>query len=121
MAEKKLIPELRFPEFDGEWEDDVIRNLFRIKNGYAFSSNDTRERGVRWIKITDVGLNKIENHILSYLPDNYSTSFSEYLLLEGDYVIALTRPILRGKLKIAKINNSVNKSLLNQRWENYIT
>ena len=39
----------------------------------------------------------------------------KFLVKKGDYVIALTRPILNNKLKIAKIDDNYDGALLNQR------
>ena len=52
---------------------------------------------------------------LSFLPFDYKKKYSNFLLNENDYVIALTRPILNNELKIAKVNNNFHNSLLNQR------
>ena len=43
------------------------------------------------------------------------------LLKKGDYVIALTRPILSGKLKISSVDETYHESLLNQRVGKLVT
>ena len=96
-----LIPKLRFPEFEGDWEENKIKNVFSIFNGYAFKSEDSVENGVRWIKIADVGINKISNDNLNYLPFEFKIKYKKFILHKGDYVVALTRPILGNKLKIS--------------------
>ena len=111
----KLQPKLRFPEFKEDWKQSTISNEFSIFNGYAFKSIDSSLEGVRWIKIADVDINKISNDNISYLPDSYLNKYDKFSLKKGDYVIALTRPILNNRLKIAKIDDSSNNSLLNQR------
>jgi type I restriction enzyme S subunit len=117
IAHKKnqLVPVLRFKAFDTAWETKRLGEVFSIFNGYAFSSNDAKEVGCRWVKIADVGINEINHDSTSYLPDDYREKYSKFLLREGDYVVALTRPILGGKLKIAKIDKALDRSLLNQR------
>ena len=39
-SEKKkvLIPQLRFQEFDGEWESNKMEEMAQFKAGYAFKS-----------------------------------------------------------------------------------
>lgn len=112
---KVLTPKLRFKEFVGEWEKKKLAEVFSIFNGYAFSSTDAKEAGCRWVKIADVGINEMNHDSTSYLPIDYKSKYSKYVLREGDYVVALTRPILGGKLKIAKIDKLLDGSLLNQR------
>jgi len=113
--ELKNIPKLRFPEFEGEWEKRNVKNVFSIFNGYAFPSSASVNNGALWVKIADVGIQKMKTNNLSYLPNSFIKSHSKFLLKKNDYVIALTRPILSGELKIARINDFFNNSLLNQR------
>lgn len=37
--EKKLIPELRFPEFSGEWDRYTVKELFDFLKNYSYSRN----------------------------------------------------------------------------------
>lgn len=115
MGNLNNIPKLRFPEFSGEWEKKKLREVFSIFNGYAFPSNESAEDGVLWVKIADVGIQEMKKKNLSFLPSSFKDKYSKFTLFEGDYVVALTRPILNGKLKIAQIDNFFNGSLLNQR------
>ncbi|MEQ8624626.1 MAG: restriction endonuclease subunit S [Vicingaceae bacterium] len=115
MAEKELVPELRFKEFSPKWNISSINKIFAIKNGYAFSSSNSQACGTRWIKIADVGIGRVKNDSLSYLPNSFLEDHENYILKEGDYVVALTRPILNGRLKIARIDKFASNSLLNQR------
>lgn len=111
----KAVPKLRFKEYGGDWRKLQLVEVFSIFNGYAFASTDTRETGCRWVKIADVGINEINHESSSFLPEEYKEKHSKYLLREGDYIVALTRPILDGKLKIARVDKVLDGSLLNQR------
>lgn len=113
--ENNTIPELRFPEFNQHWSIEKVKNVFSIFNGYAFSSTDSVNEGTLWVKIADVGIQEMKTDSLSYLPDTLKSKYSKFLLKKGDYVVALTRPILSGQLKVAQINELFNNSLLNQR------
>lgn len=108
-------PKLRFPEFKDEWLKDNLKSRISLLNGYAFKSKDSCSNGIRWVKIADVGIGNMKDDSPSYLPKSYLEEYRDYILYKDDYVIALTRPILNGKLKIAKIDTNQNKSLLNQR------
>jgi type I restriction enzyme, S subunit len=115
MKKESIVPTLRFNGFKEEWVKKSLGEIFSIFNGYAFSSDDSRDAGCRWVKIADVGINQINHDSTSYLPADYAQKYSKFLLAEGDYVVALTRPILGGKLKIAKVDSVLEGSLLNQR------
>lgn len=113
----ETIPQKRFKEFEdsGEWSVESLKNVFSIFQGFAFSSKDSVPNGVRWLKIADVGIQRMNHLSPSYLPKDYLDKYSNFLVKQGDYVIALTRPILNNKLKISKVDNVLHNSLLNQR------
>lgn len=112
---EKLQPSLRFPDFEGEWEMKKLGEVFSIFNGYAFSSTSASDEGVLWVKIADVGIQEMKHQNLSYLPFSFKDKNKKFILKKGDFVVALTRPILNGKLKIAQINDFFDGALLNQR------
>jgi len=115
IVEKQLVPKLRFKEFDGEFQLSKLGKELSFFNGYAFSSKDSADEGVIWVKIADVGINKMKKNSLSFLPIEFAKKYSKFILHKGDFVVALTRPILAGKLKVAKIDADFDGSLLNQR------
>jgi len=55
------------------------------------------------------------------LPISFENEFSEYLLKPGDLVIALTRPIVSGGIKITRLCKEDCPCLLNQRVARFIT
>jgi type I restriction enzyme S subunit len=121
MAFENYLPRLRFPEFTDSWNVKKLGEEISFLNGFAFSSNDSTKEGVVWVKIADVGIERMEGANKSFLPMKFKSKYKKFLLYEGDYVIALTRPILNGKLKIARIDAQYNESLLNQRVGKIIT
>ncbi len=52
--EKKSIPELRFPEFEGEWVETTLGNLGRIINGLTYSPKDVDKNGVLVLRSSNV-------------------------------------------------------------------
>lgn len=116
-------PRLRFPEYQNaeDWEELPLKNVFSIFQGFAFSSGDSVERGCRWLKIADVGIQAMNHEAPSFLPESYKDSFSKFTVRAGDYVVALTRPILSGQLKTAKVDDVFDGALLNQRVGKLIT
>jgi type I restriction enzyme S subunit len=119
VMQKLFSQELRFKDENGKefpkWEKKKLGEIFSIFNGYAFASEDSVTDGILWVKIADVGIQEMKKDNLSFLPNEYLEKHKKFILKKGDYVIALTRPILSGELKIAVIDDFFDNSLLNQR------
>jgi type I restriction enzyme S subunit len=98
-----------------EWDCLQSSELANYLGGNAFKSDDDATTGVRWLKIANVGKQRIHWDSASFLPEHFGTQFKSYLLREGDVVMALTRPILDNELKVAKLAKSDVPALLNQR------
>lgn len=109
------VPKLRFKGFEGDWESVTIENCFSLFSGHAFPSDASVSDGIKWLKIADVGIQEMNPTNLSFLPESFSIKFSQFIVSENDYVIALTRPILNKKLKISKVGQFYDGALLNQR------
>lgn len=95
------------------WSVKKLGECIHIFGGYAYSSDSIVESGIKWLKISNVGLGKLEYSHFDYLPLKYKTLTPEYILKKGDIVMALTRPILDNQLKVAYIDDE--EYLLNQR------
>ncbi|WP_426385649.1 restriction endonuclease subunit S [Latilactobacillus curvatus] len=112
---KKKVPELRFKGFTDEWEERKLSNVVSLLGGNAFKSKDSvTEEGVCWLKIANVSNSGIKWNEESFLPSDYWERYPNYRIVAGDYVMALTRPIIAHELKIAKMPLGSN-ALLNQR------
>lgn len=83
--------------------------------GYGFSSRLAVSSGIKWLKIANVGLNEIKWDAESFLPVYLTLEHKRFELSLDDVVMALTRPILSNKLKVARIGLDDIPSLLNQR------
>jgi len=108
-------PKLRFKEFEGDWTLQNLGDSFSLISGYAFPSSVSTDSGAKWLKIADIGIQQMTPNNPSYLPLEYLDKYSQFIVNKDDYVIALTRPILNKKLKIAKVGDFYDGSLLNQR------
>lgn len=98
--------------FLSAWEQRKLGKVVELYGGNAFSSKDSTTDGIPWLKISNVSTNGIDWETKSFLPTNYWKKYPEYQLKKGDYVMALTRPVLNHALKIGKVDRP---SLLNQR------
>jgi len=119
----ETVPKLRFPEFRGagEWERKQLKKVFSIFQGFAFSSKDSVTEGVRWLKIADVSIQKMNHNSPSFLPAEHEEKHKKFSVKQGDYVIALTRPVLSKQLKMAPVDKVFNGALLNQRVGKLVT
>ncbi len=83
--------------------------------GASFKSGDFNETGgVKCIKITNAGVrNFVETD--DFLPKGFDELYPNYLIKEGDLILALTRPYIKDGLKISICPRTYNNSLLNQR------
>ncbi|WP_309836718.1 restriction endonuclease subunit S [Pantoea sp. SORGH_AS_0659] len=116
-----MVPKLRFSEFIKGWQQKKIGDVFTIFSGFAFKSTDATTSGCRWLKIADVGCQVMTPGTPSFLPNHFSNEYHKFLIRKDDYVIALTRPILNGKLKISVAGKEYDGSLLNQRVGKIVT
>jgi type I restriction enzyme S subunit len=53
-GEKALVPELRFPEFDGAWEQKRLGDLGETITGLTYSPSDIRDAGVLVLRSSNV-------------------------------------------------------------------
>ncbi len=98
-----------------DWEVKKLGDVLKIIGGGAFKSSYSKSTGVKWIKIANVGINQTIWNEENYLPNELIKNNENFLLKKDDYVMALTRPILDRKLKIARLTNNDVPALLNQR------
>ena len=53
-------PQLRFKEFDGDWEQSSLAKLTNYFKGYAFKSESYKKSGIRIIRVSDLGREQIK-------------------------------------------------------------
>tara|TARA_Y100001968_G_scaffold277367_1_gene272174 strand:- start:3768 stop:4934 length:1167 start_codon:yes stop_codon:yes gene_type:complete len=93
-----------------------LLKLVNFISGYAFKSGDfTSESGVKPIKITNVGVTEFSDSAEEFLPTGYEIEYQRFAAKANDIVIALTRPIINGGLKVCRVPESYSGALVNQR------
>jgi type I restriction enzyme S subunit len=98
------------------WEEKSIDEISTVVNGYSFKSKDfSADNEVKSIKITNVGIMEFVEDSSNNLPTSFSQEYSKVQVHAGDLVLALTRTIISGGLKVARVPESYHNSLLNQR------
>lgn len=124
IKEKKIKKEKALPPITQEeipfelpmgWEWCRLGEVTDIIAGASFKSGDFNETGgTKCIKITNAGVREfVETN--DFLPDDFVQLYPNYLIKEGDLILALTRPYIKDGLKISVCPSSYDNSLLNQR------
>ena len=120
MKKQKNVPELRFPEFEGDWTYTVLRKITKYTKGFAFRSEDYIEEGTRIIRVSDLD----EQHINQknqkvYISKNLAESdkIIRYKIYKGNIIITTvgSKPELRASAVgrgIYVVND--NEGFLNQ-------
>lgn len=98
------------------WGWRQLHSITDVVSGYAFKSEDfSSDIGIPSVKITNVGLGAFVESQDDYLPSEFSTTHNKFSVKEGDIVIALTRPVINGGLKVCRVPKSYAGALVNQR------
>lgn len=97
------------------WTSNRLKYLGRITSGFAFDSNDFTTKGVRVLKIANVGAGKINWTDECFLPEHFFDQYQRFAVHRDDLVFALTRPIISSGLKVALLGKGHGPVLLNQR------
>ena len=105
-----------FSSASARWPERALEQVADIINGYAFKSTDFQiAPGVRSIKITNVGVREFVADAGSHLPARFAHKYEGVAVAKGSIVVALTRTIIAGGLKVAVVPAEFHGALLNQR------
>jgi type I restriction enzyme S subunit len=112
-----MIPQLRFPEFEGEWVEKKLGVITDIKSGYAFSSSKMiRKKSLyQLIKMSNVYQNKLS---LERSPSYWSKidkKTEKFLLKQNDIVLTLTGTVGKQDYGYSVLIPKDDSFLLNQR------
>jgi type I restriction enzyme S subunit len=111
-----------FTQRGNGWVEKPLETVASILNGYAFKSTDfSPKEGVKCIKITNVGVKEFVSASDNYLPDTFAAECGAVSVKQGSIVLALTRTIIAGGLKVAVVPDEYDGALLNQRVASIIT
>ena len=102
-------------EVPAHWEVKKIKHFGRVKGGFAFKSGDFVEAGYPVLKISNISHLSLNFDDASFLPNTYAEIYSEYKAGRNSLAFAMTRPIISGGIKVARVPNSDKMPLINQR------
>ncbi len=97
------------------WQVKRIKHYGKIMGGFAFKSDDFIDSGYPVLKISNVSHLQLNFDDESFLPLSFVEKHLEYKVEENDLVFAMTRPIISGGIKVAKIPKLEAMPLVNQR------
>ncbi|WP_461629434.1 restriction endonuclease subunit S [Labilibaculum euxinus] len=90
--ENSMIPELRFPEFEGKWKRKKIGDISKVKNGFAFKGEFFGEKGP-YIILTPGNFDVGGGFRYQGSKEKYYTSSDvsdNYILKKGDLLTVMT-------------------------------
>lgn len=101
-------------EVPAHWNVKKLKHFGRVIGGFAFKSTDFTSDGHPVLKISNIGHLCFEWGDQSYLPDEFRESHSEFIAPKGALVFAMTRPVIAGGIKVARLEDD-SLPLVNQR------
>jgi type I restriction enzyme, S subunit len=102
-------------ELPAEWAWSRIGFITSISSGKGFTKSEYSKDGVRLFQIANVSFEKASWESKVFLPMSYLKKYPALELHEGDIVMALNRPLLGKRLKVACLNSNDVPSILYQR------
>lgn len=109
--EGELVPELRFPRFDTEWELRSLGEVAPLRGGFAFQSKKFKKNGVPIVRISNIQSNGEVGGDYAYY--EAQPKDEKFLLKDGAALLAMSGATT-GKVAILK-NSNKEKVYQNQR------
>lgn len=98
-------------KIESKWEIDDIANVAKVKNGFAFKSDEYVNDGFKVIRIKNVKNGFIEDNEPVFISLHRENEFKDYILKNDDILISMTG----NPGRVAKIKDENLPALLNQR------
>ena len=121
MTEEKKIkgnfPNLRFPEFEGEWESLLFDDIATIKGGFAFDAKtlSSERRKYQIVKMGNLYQNQLNLDRTPSFIDIIDNRQCSFLLKKNDIAITLTGTNNKRDYGYSYLFKSEDNLLLNQR------
>ena len=115
----KLVPQLRFKEFDGEWNNDKVGSLGNFKGGGTPSTDASEywEGDIPWISSSDVNEGDVTNLNITRYLTNKAIAESATKKIPKDSVLFVSR-VGVGKLAVSKEELCTSQDFANLIPEN---
>lgn len=106
-----------FDQFE-DWQP--IAEIARVQSGYAFKSEAFKPSGVRLLRNANILPGEIYWDDVVYLDPSDAGRYSSYVLVEGDVLISLDRPLISSGIKVARVGEADLPALLLQRVGRFV-
>jgi type I restriction enzyme S subunit len=97
------------------WQIVELKEILDVLSGQYFKFSEFTVKGVKCLKIDNVGFGNVVWDTNTFLPSNYEEKYHKLVLKEGDIVLALNRPIIDNKVKVGMVTSKDWPSILYQR------
>jgi type I restriction enzyme S subunit len=117
QEEKQLVPQLRFSEFEGEWQKKKLSKNIEFIAGYAFNSAQMKSFDSKYqlIKMSNVYKNKLDLDRNPSYWDEIDNKTLKFLLKKKDILLTLTGTVGKKDYGYSIVIPEHNRFLLNQR------
>lgn len=105
----------RFSALPSTWVTCPIGEVAKLQAGYAFKSAWFVGNGIRLLRGTNIEPGRTRWNDVVSLGAEQALEFQNFMLRDGDIVIAMDRPLISSGLKVAVLNRQDVPSLLLQR------
>lgn len=102
-------------ELPDSWELVPLGEVASIQSGYAFDSKTYVSSGVRLLRGVNIVPGGTRWTDTVCLPPEQASEFQDFVLCDGDVVIAMDRPIISTGIKVARLSQPDLPALLLQR------
>ncbi|HFE4391221.1 TPA: restriction endonuclease subunit S [Staphylococcus aureus] len=113
-TQKKNLPELRFPGFEGEWEEKKLGEIFQIISGSTPLKSNKKfyENGnINWVKTTDLNNSKV-THSKEKITEYAMNSLKLKLVPKNSVLIAMYGGFNQiGRTGLLKIDATINQAI----------
>ena len=90
MTGKRLMPELRFPEFDENWKHEALKELSSKSISYGIvQTGPLVKNGVKCVRVVDLTKTEIDLAELLTTSEEISQSYKKTILAKGEVMVAL--------------------------------
>ena len=101
-------------EVPEHWAVKRIKHCGKVNGGFAFKSGDFCDSGAKVLKISNIAHLSFDWSDQSFLPEKFLEEAKEWIPPPGSLIFAMTRPIISGGVKVAKLEET-EPYLVNQR------
>ncbi|RYL11923.1 restriction endonuclease subunit S [Staphylococcus sp. RIT622] len=121
--ELKNVPELRFPKFTGEWEENQLSKLTRLLKDGTHGTHKDVENGAWLLSAKNIKNNSIifdeSDRMISY--DDYHKIYKNYQLQKDDLLLSIVGTIGQVALVKDPTNLAFQRSVAIIRFENRLS